>query len=139
MPVTITVRAVPDEVRDALAARAALAGKSLQEYLSAELETLASRPSVLEAVMRARARARTYPPVGPADLMADLAHAELVELPVELWPWQATATRAWELGANLSSYDAAYVALAEETDAPLLTRDARLASALGIRARVELV
>jgi antitoxin FitA len=72
MPVTITVRAVPDEVRDVLAARAALAGKSLQEYLSAELETLASRPSVLEAVMRARARARTYPPVGPADLMADL-------------------------------------------------------------------
>ena len=70
---------------------------------------------------------------------ADLAHAELVELPVELWPWQATATRAWELGANLSSYDAAYVALAEETDAPLLTRDARLASAPGIRARVELV
>ena len=72
MPVTITVRAVPDEVRDVLAARAALAGKSLQEYLSAELEALASRPSVLEAVMRARARARTYPPVDPADLMADL-------------------------------------------------------------------
>lgn len=72
MPVTITVRAVPDEVRDVLAARAALAGKSLQEYLSAELENLASRPSVLEAVMRARARARTYPPVSPADLMADL-------------------------------------------------------------------
>ena len=70
---------------------------------------------------------------------ADLAHAELVELPVELWPWQATALRAWELGANLSSYDAAYVALAEQTDAPLLTRDARLASAPGIRARVELV
>ena len=72
MPVTITVRAVPDEVRDVLAARAALSGRSLQEYLSAELEALASRPSVLEAVMRARTRARTYPPVGPPDLMADL-------------------------------------------------------------------
>jgi predicted nucleic acid-binding protein len=70
---------------------------------------------------------------------ADLAHAELVELPVELWPWQATALRAWELGADLSSYDAAYIALAEETDAPLLTRDARLASAPGVRARIELV
>jgi len=70
---------------------------------------------------------------------ADLAHAELVELPVELWPWQATALRAWELGANLSTYDAAYIALAEETDAPLLTRDARLASASGVRARIELV
>ena len=70
---------------------------------------------------------------------ADLAHAELVDLPIDLWPWQAIAARAWELGANLSSYDAAYVALAEQTDAPLLTRDARLASAPGIRARVELV
>lgn len=70
---------------------------------------------------------------------ADLAHAELVELPVEFWPWQATALRAWELGANLSSYDAAYIALAEETDAPLLTRDARLASVPGVRARIELV
>ena len=70
---------------------------------------------------------------------ADLAHAELVELPVELWPWQATALRAWELGADLSTYDAAYIALAEETDAPLLTRDARLASASGVRARIELV
>ena len=69
---------------------------------------------------------------------ADLAHAELVELPVELWPWQATALRAWELGADLSSV-AAYIALAEETDAPLLTRDARLASAPGVRARIELV
>ncbi|MGW4929684.1 type II toxin-antitoxin system VapC family toxin [Agromyces sp. NPDC004153] len=70
---------------------------------------------------------------------ADLAHAELIDLPIDLWPWLAIAARAWELGANLSSYDAAYVALAEQTDAPLLTRDARLASAPGIRARVELV
>ena len=70
---------------------------------------------------------------------AGLAHAELVDLPIDLWPWHAIASRAWELGANLSSYDAAYVALAEQTDAPLLTRDARLASAPGIRARVELV
>lgn len=72
MPVTITIRAVPDEVRDTLAARAALSGRSLQEYLSGELAALASRPSMIEAVAKARLRARTYPQLGEADLIADL-------------------------------------------------------------------
>ena len=47
--------------------------------------------------------------------------------------------RVWELRANLSAYDAAYVALAEVLDAPLLTCDARLAAAPGHGAAVELV
>ena len=72
MPVTITIRAVPDDVRDTLAARAAQAGKSLQEYLSGELAALASRPSSIEAVARARLRARAYPVIGPADILSDL-------------------------------------------------------------------
>lgn len=72
MPVTITVRAVPDDARDGLAARAASLGMSLQEYLRAELVTLASRPSVREAVDRARARARSYPPLEASELLADL-------------------------------------------------------------------
>ena len=42
---TITVRDVPAEVRDELAARAARAGRSLQEHLRIELIELASRPS----------------------------------------------------------------------------------------------
>jgi predicted nucleic acid-binding protein len=49
-----------------------------------------------------------------------------------LWP------RAWELRANLSAYDALSVALAEQLDAPLLTADARLARAPGLRCVVEL-
>lgn len=61
MPVTITVRNVPDEVRDELAARAARSGRSLQEYLSAELRRLASAPSAAEAIARARLNAQTYP------------------------------------------------------------------------------
>jgi predicted nucleic acid-binding protein len=48
-----------------------------------------------------------------------------------LWP------RAWELRTNLSAYDAPYVALAEQLDAPLLTADARLAKAPGPRCVVE--
>lgn len=49
-----------------------------------------------------------------------------------LWP------RAWELRTNLSAYDALYVALAEQLNAPLLTADARLARAPGLRCVVEL-
>jgi predicted nucleic acid-binding protein len=49
-----------------------------------------------------------------------------------LWP------RAWELRTNLSAYDALYVALAEQLDAPLFTADARLARAPGLRCVVEM-
>ncbi len=45
--------------------------------------------------------------------------------------------RIWALRANLTAYDGAYVALAEALDAPLLTRDRRLAAAPGHQARVE--
>ena len=47
--------------------------------------------------------------------------------------------RVWELRDNLTAYDAAYVALAEFLNAPLLTRDRRLAAAPGHRARIDLV
>lgn len=57
----ITIRDVPPDVRDELAARAARAarsGRSLQEYLRAMLIDTASRPSVDDVLARARARAR---------------------------------------------------------------------------------
>ena len=56
MAVSITVRDVPDEVRDELAARAARAGKSLQEYLRGMLVETAARPAVDDVIARARAR-----------------------------------------------------------------------------------
>jgi hypothetical protein len=56
MSVAITVRDVPDEVRDELAARAARAGKSLQEYLRGMLIDSAARPPVDDVIARARAR-----------------------------------------------------------------------------------
>ena len=46
MPVQITIRGVPEEVRDELAARAALQRQSMQQFLRAELERIASRPTV---------------------------------------------------------------------------------------------
>jgi len=56
MSVAITVRDVPDGVRDELAARAARAGKSLQEYVRAMLVEAASRPPVADVIARARTR-----------------------------------------------------------------------------------
>ena len=46
MPVQITIRGVLEEVRDKLAARAALQRQSMQEFLRGELERIASRPSI---------------------------------------------------------------------------------------------
>jgi len=56
MAVAITIRDVPDEVRDELAARAARAGKSLQEYLRGMLVETVTRPAVDDVIARARAR-----------------------------------------------------------------------------------
>ncbi|MGC0272939.1 FitA-like ribbon-helix-helix domain-containing protein [Pseudactinotalea sp. Z1739] len=56
MGVAITVRDVPDKVRDELAARAARAGMSLQEYLRGMLVQSATRPAVDDVLARARSR-----------------------------------------------------------------------------------
>ena len=53
---SITIRNVPKDVRDELAARAARSGRSLQEHLRAELIELARKPSVDEVLAQARAR-----------------------------------------------------------------------------------
>jgi plasmid stability protein len=58
MPVSITIRDVPDDTRNELASRAARSGRSLQEYLRAELVELASRPNVEALLDRIRERKR---------------------------------------------------------------------------------
>ena len=60
------------------------------------------------------------------------AHRDLLDLPIDLWPYELVAARAWELRANLSIYDAAYVALAEQTGATLVTLDVRIGRAPGV-------
>ena len=63
----------------------------------------------------------------------------LVALPIRRYPHDFLLPRVWELRNNLSAYDAVYVALAEALDAPLLTRDKRLATAAGRHTSVELI
>jgi hypothetical protein len=59
MTIQITIRDVPAKVRDELAARAALQGQSMQEYLRAELERLAARPTVHVWLEQVRKRKRS--------------------------------------------------------------------------------
>lgn len=61
------------------------------------------------------------------------AHADLLDLEIELWPYEAIAPRAWELRHDLSIYDAGYVAVAEIVDATLVTLDRRISGAPGLR------
>lgn len=65
--------------------------------------------------------------------------ADFRSLRIIRYPHEPLLQRVWDLRNNLTAYDAAYVALAEALDAPLLTRDRRLASAPGHAARVEVI
>lgn len=67
---------------------------------------------------------------------AALAHADLLSLPLQLWPYAPLAERAWQLRHNFTVYDAAYVSLAELLGASMLTLDARIASAPGAQCEV---
>ena len=58
---------------------------------------------------------------------AALTHEDLIDLDVELHPFEPFASRVWALRHAVSPYDAWYVALAERLDAPLVTLDRRLA------------
>jgi predicted nucleic acid-binding protein len=65
--------------------------------------------------------------------VASMAHADLLQLPIDLFPYEPTAERVWELRGSLTTYDAWYVALAESLQAPLVTLDLRLTRAPGPR------
>ena len=65
--------------------------------------------------------------------------SDLLALDIELYDHPLLARRVWELRGNLTAYDAAYVALSELLDAPLLTTDAKLAAAPGNKAIVEFI
>lgn len=108
------------------------AGDLRREVMSAlegrELAT--TQHMVVEAVSALRrqvAAGRLAPDV------ARLMLADLVALDVERFAFEPLLPRVWELRENVTPYDAAYVALAEVLDAPLLTLDVRLRTAPGPR------
>jgi predicted nucleic acid-binding protein len=70
---------------------------------------------------------------------AEVALAAYVNLPIQRYELPPLLDRIWALRENLTAYDAAYVALAETLESELLTRDAKLAGARGLRVRIVLV
>lgn len=68
-----------------------------------------------------------------------LALDDLQELPLQRVEHTSLLWRCWELRDNLTIYDAAYVALAEALQAPLLTGDGRLSRSTGPRCTIEVV
>ena len=68
---------------------------------------------------------------------AEEAMEDLIAVRVTRYAPVLLLNRIWQLRQNLSAYDAAYVALAEELKAPLITRDQRVAAAPGHAAMIE--
>lgn len=73
------------------------------------------------------------------DRRVSQALADLMASPLRRVPHAPLLPRIWALRHNMTSYDAAYVALAEAIGVPLLTADRRLASAPGVECEIELI
>ena len=71
MSKVIQLRNVPDDLHRVLKSRAALAGKSLSDYLIAEIQRHAEYPTVEELRQRLRARAEVHPTVPPAQVIRE--------------------------------------------------------------------
>jgi len=72
----MTIRDVPDHTRDVLAARAARAGQSLQEYVRAELNALAARPTPDDLWARVRERVRATGTRVPVEFILEARDAD---------------------------------------------------------------
>ena len=106
----------------------------LRLYLAAE-ELHA--PSLLDCEIVSAIRGLTLGGYLSAARAQDLL-TDFEDLPIRRWPSaDALRRRAFQLRDNVSAYDAAYIALAETLNCPLLTRDARLARSSGHSARID--
>jgi predicted nucleic acid-binding protein len=63
---------------------------------------------------------------------ANAARNDLMQLDIDLFPFEPFADRVWELRHNVTSYDAWYVALAETLKLPLATLDEPLSKSNGV-------
>jgi predicted nucleic acid-binding protein len=86
------------------------------------------------AVLRKRRLAGTISDQRFASAMEDLG-----DLDLDRYPTLRFMRRAYELRANVTAYDSAYVALAEVLGCELLTADVRLANATGPRCAIRLL
>lgn len=123
---SVIVTALADDGPDGERHRARLAGERLAAPHLLDVEVLSA--------WRRRAAGG-----GLDERRMRLARDDLKSLPIRRVPHLPLLERCWELRANLTTYDAVYVALAELIDAPLVTLDARLADAPGPTCSIELL
>jgi predicted nucleic acid-binding protein len=118
--------ALGDDGADGSSARGAVADEVLAAPELVDLEVLSVwRRQVAAGEMTARRGA--------------LAVSDLAALPLRRMSHRLVLQRCWELRNTVTVYDAAYVALAEALAIPLLTADARLSRAAGLRCEIKLV
>lgn len=77
--------------------------------------------------------------IAQVERIAPAALRHLARFPIRRMPLAPLLDRMWELRANVTAYDAAYVALAERLGVHVVTCDGRLASASGPRCGFELI
>ena len=123
---SVLASALGDDGPDGDRARGRLAGERLAAPELIDLE--------VASVWRRAARAGRL-----GERRARQAFADLAALPLARAPHQPLMSRIWELRDNHTPYDAAYVALAEALEAPLLTADRRLARAPGTATEIQLL
>ncbi len=123
---SVVVPALVDEGRDGARAREILGSDGdlhAPHLLDVEVASVLRRHSGRKWISAARAAA---------------ALADLEDLAVTRYPHLSLLPRVWQLRANVSAYDAVYVALAEALGAAFVTADARLARAPGLRCPLRL-
>lgn len=123
---SVLANIVGDDGDDGDLAREALRGQELSVPDLVDVEVV--------SVLRRRWLAKTMTARRFAAAIDDLA-----ALPADRYPVLPFMPRAYELRANVTAYDATYVALAEQLDCVLLTADRRLASAPGLRCTIAVV
>jgi predicted nucleic acid-binding protein len=112
------------------------AGQSIEKRIYSRNETLHA-PHLLDLEVTQVLRRLALQGAVPVR-RADEAVRDLLDLRVTRYPHAVLLPRIWQLRHTLSAYDASYIVLAEKLGATLVTLDARLASASGHAAAIEL-
>ncbi|MGH9744873.1 MAG: type II toxin-antitoxin system VapC family toxin [Candidatus Acidiferrales bacterium] len=112
------------------------AARRVNRFIFAANETLHA-PHLIDLEIAQVLRRYVRTSVISADRGAE-ALTDLVDFPLTRYPHQVLLFRIWQMRHGLTAYDAAYLALAEALDAPLITRDRAMAKAAS-RVRVEVV
>ena len=118
--------ALGDDGSEGSVARTALAGETLVAPESIDLEVLSVLRRQVKATSMTAARAQR-------------ALLSLADLPMRRASHRPLLRRCWELRQTVTAYDAAYIALAEALGISLVTADARLSRAPGVRCHVTLL